>query len=126
MKIPHRRRIVWILALPAVVFAWYAIYRLPLPLHRATWDRLSETWDDSMHRRHRMADLMIYTGRLIGKERAEIIRLLGAPTDTDYMREYDRVYTLGRERGLIAIDSERLVLRLGGDGTVTEAPIARD
>jgi hypothetical protein len=42
------------------------------------------------------------------------VALLGEPPKTEYFKEFDLVYYLGPERGFMGIDSEWLVLKLGG------------
>ncbi len=73
-----------------------------------------------------MADRFIAQDTLIGKTRAEVIRLLGKPSDEGYFRSWDLVYWLGPERGYMSIDSEWLVLRIGSDDKVVECRIVRD
>ena len=73
-----------------------------------------------------MVDALVRTHRLNGMHRDEVIDLLGPPPDTDYFRDWDAVYWLGPERGLMRIDSEWLVLKFGPDDRVTEWAIVRD
>lgn len=49
---------------------------------------------------------------LSGKTRPEVIAMLGEPPKTDYFSVWELVYWLSRERGLISIDSEWLVVRV--------------
>ena len=76
--------------------------------------------------RLRMADDLVASGRLSGASRAEVERLLGPPDNTTYFSHWSMVYWLGPERGMMPVDSEWLVLRIGAQGTVTECRIARD
>ena len=62
----------------------------------------------------------------VGMTRAELVALLGEPDETDKFVDYDLVYWLGPERGLVGVDSEWLVFRLGDAGTATEARIVAD
>jgi hypothetical protein len=73
-----------------------------------------------------MADDIIQSRLLLGKGRGEVVALLGQPPKTVYFKEYDLVYYLGPERGFMSIDSEWLIIKLGKDGRVAEARIARD
>lgn len=73
-----------------------------------------------------MADDLIESGMLRGKTRTEIVALLGPPTDTSYIATWDMVYYLGPERGMIRIDSEWPVLKVGPDGHVQEIALLRD
>lgn len=91
-----------------------------------------EAWQANRHRpltgppRIDMIDDLLERHELVGRPRATVVALLGEPEETDYFREYDMVYWLGPERGLISIDSEWLVLRLSGDGRVTERRVVSD
>ena len=76
--------------------------------------------------RLRMADDLVDNKKLIGLTRQEVVARLGEPPKTEYFKEFDLVYNLGPERGFISIDSEWLVLKLGPDGRVNRATIARD
>ena len=75
--------------------------------------------------RLKMADDMIAHNRLMGKSLHEVIDWLGIPPQTEYFKDYDYVYLLGRERGFISIDSEWLVIKIKED-KVIEAKIMRD
>ena len=76
--------------------------------------------------RLRMADGLLWFGRLSGQPRTSVAELLGPPTPTVKWRDWDLVYWLGAERGFIGIDSEWLVIRFNGDGVVTDARIVHD
>ncbi len=62
----------------------------------------------------------------VGRSREDIVRELGQPRPTDYFREYDLVYWVGPERGVVAIDSEWLVLRFDTAGRVSEGKLVTD
>lgn len=73
-----------------------------------------------------MVDDLLRSNILRGKTRADVIALLGDPTQTDKWTDWDLVYWLGPERSYIAaIDSEWLVVRLADD-RVVEARLVRD
>jgi hypothetical protein len=95
-----------------------------LPFDRTVWNAEAEGIDD--FRRHRMADWLLKQRRLVGMSRAEIVSMLGDPTETSHFREYDLVYVLGNERGWMSIDSEWLLMRLDDSGRVSMAEIGRD
>jgi hypothetical protein len=76
--------------------------------------------------RHRIADWLVLSDRLIGHSREDIVTLLGEPPPTEYFKEWDMVYLLGAERSFISIDSEWLVLRLDDRRVVREARIVGD
>jgi hypothetical protein len=73
-----------------------------------------------------MVDDLLAKYQLRGMTRASVQQLLGPPDRTNYFLEWDMVYRLGPERGLVGGDSEWLVIRLGPDGRVSEFRIARD
>jgi hypothetical protein len=73
-----------------------------------------------------MVDALLAERSFHGLPRAEVVALLGEPGPTDYFREYDLVYWLGPERGLVSIDSEWLVFRLDGRGRVAEYRLVAD
>ena len=115
----------WVLG--AVVVAGYLLFaRVPFPLIESWWRAGEAQWNDPWHRRQRMADWLLVSHSLIGMSRAEVVKKLGDPPPTDYFRDWSLVYNLGAERGFISIDSEWLVVRIGGDGRVVAARIVRD
>ena len=73
-----------------------------------------------------MVDDLLERGLLAGATRDSVARLLGHADQTEYFNDWDRVYWLGPERGLIRIDSEWLVIKFGADGRVSEARLVRD
>jgi hypothetical protein len=88
-------------------------------------------WKESLSERgsrsrQKMVDDLLASRQLLGLKRTEVTALLGTPPPTDYFREYDFVYWLGPERGLIGIDSEWLVVKIGGDERVVEAKLVHD
>jgi hypothetical protein len=103
----------------------YAAFFGPLPFVRSWWQ--ADDWLDPLHKRHRIADGLLLTGALVGKSRAEIVAMLGQPTETNpFSAEWSLVYMLGSERGLFAIDSEWLAMRLDVTDSVTQAAIIAD
>lgn len=77
--------------------------------------------------RLRMVDNLLKTHPLVGLSRAEVEKLLGPADQTTYFHEFDMVYMLGLERGMmIAIDSEWLIIKLDSSGRVSRAVLARD
>jgi hypothetical protein len=89
------------------------------------WQR-NEARNSSWPARLRMVDDLLKRRALDGLTPEGVVRLLGPRDDTDYFREWDMVYYLGPERGLISIDSEWLVVRFGPDGRVSDYRIVRD
>lgn len=76
--------------------------------------------------RLRMVDDLVAHHPLRGLTRDSVAGLLGEKDSTSSWKEWDVVYWLGPERGLIRIDSEWLVLRYGADNRVTDWRIVRD
>lgn len=73
-----------------------------------------------------MIEWLVRGGQLDALTRAQVIELLGSPDGGAYFRDWDFVYWLGPERGLVGLDSEWLVLRIGSDGRVAEYRVVRD
>ena len=70
-----------------------------------------------------MVDDLLERHQLEGMSRAEVIRLIGPPDTSDLFPEFDLVYWLGPERGLIGIDSEFLVVKLDTAKRVTSVEL---
>lgn len=116
------RRLAAAAAAVAIVFgvAFYA----PVPFVPELWNvSLDGT---TLRTRYRIADRLVSSGRLIGMTRAQVIELLGPPTDTDKFRDHTLVYVLGPERGFISIDYEWLLVDTGTDGKVRSAAVTSD
>ena len=75
--------------------------------------------------RVRMVDDLLKKYNLIGMPKDKINNLLGTPLKTGYFSNYDYVYWLGPERGIVAIDSEFLVIKFENE-KVIEARIVGD
>jgi hypothetical protein len=73
-----------------------------------------------------MVEWLVRSGRLDGLTRPQVLALLGPPDDSGYFTDWDLVYWLGPERGLLSIDSEWLVIRVRTDGRVSDYRIVRD
>jgi len=101
--------------------AWGLHYLPVLPFSSARW----KAAPDDRTRVH-MVDALLWTHRLKGMRRAEVIALLGQDPQSGYFADWDLVYYLGPERGLFAIDSEWLVLRFDKDGRVSEWKVVTD
>ena len=101
----------------------HAFYRRPFDPVR--WKR-AEGARTNWPLRLRMVDDIIGNRLLDGLTRDSVERLLGPRDRTDYFADWDLVYWLGPERGMIRIDSEWLVVRFGTDGRVREYRIVRD
>ncbi|MCC7053192.1 MAG: hypothetical protein IT355_07970 [Gemmatimonadaceae bacterium] len=73
-----------------------------------------------------MVDDLLARRLLDGVGADSVVALLGPRRETIFSREWDYVYWLGPERGLIRIDSEWLGVRLGPNGRVSGVQILRD
>jgi len=93
------------------------------PFDSVAWKRAEESINDPI--RIWMVTDLLKRYSLQGMSRKQIDDLLGVPHPTSYFREYDYVYWLGPERGVISIDSEWLGIKFEND-VVTEARILRD
>ena len=72
-----------------------------------------------------MVDDLLKKHELIGMSKNQINELLGIPEPTGYFSDFDYVYWLGSERGLIPMDSEWLGVKFKND-IVIESMILRD
>jgi hypothetical protein len=106
---------------------------LPLPLDRCKDRKFdSVAWRDSTRAFSRdavrgcMVDQLLRRIGVVGLQRDSVFGMLGPGDRTNYFKEYDAVYWLGPERGLMSIDSEWLVLRIGWDGRVLDAKVVTD
>lgn len=70
-----------------------------------------------------MIDDLLERHELRGMLRKDVIALIGDPQPSDLFPEYDMVYWLGPERGLVGIDSEFLVMKLDKSGRVTSVEL---
>jgi hypothetical protein len=116
----------WPMLLLGLPLLLYLALSAPLPFLRVLWDGSEADPGDFFAARQRMADGLLLTGRLDGRTAKEVEELLGPARNTGYFKDFDLVYKLGDERGAFSIDSEWLVIRLGPDGRVAEARLARD
>ena len=71
-----------------------------------------------------MVDDLLDRNELRGMTRAQVIALIGAPDSNRDLPEYDLVYWLGPQRGLIGTDSEYLVMKLDKTDRVTSVELA--
>jgi hypothetical protein len=111
------------LALLLIGYGFGAGYLPIRPFDAALWRQVN-TADNPV--RLNMVEWLVRSGRLDGLTRSQVLELLGQPDGGPYFREWDLVYWLGPERGLMGIDSEWLVLRIGSDGRVAEYRVVRD
>jgi hypothetical protein len=99
--------------------------RGPTPFDQVTWCLGESPFLSKDAPRLRMADGLVGSRSLLGKNAQDVKSLLGPPTKTDKFKNFDLVYWLGPERGWLGVDSEWLLIRFG-NGKVVEANIVRD
>jgi len=113
--------VVYVFAQPAVAEMWYE-----RPFDIAGW-RENERAVPMWPARLRMVDDLLSKHELVGLTTDSVERVLGPRERTTALfDDWDYVYRLGPERGLVRIDSEWLVLRVGADGRISERRIVRD
>ena len=70
-----------------------------------------------------MVDDLLDQHELRGMTRAQVVAIIGDPDSVSDLAEYDMVYWLGPERGLIGTDSEYLVMKLDKTMHVTSVEL---
>ncbi len=89
----------------------------------------SQKWKENLtsssNLKQHMVDDLTAHHTLVGMPQKQIDQLLGKPPQTNYFKEFDYVYRLGPERGLIGIDSEWLGIRFE-DSIVVEVKLLTD
>src|SRR4051812_37435725 len=70
-----------------------------------------------------MVDDLLDQHELRGMTRVQVVSLIGEPDTVRDLPEYDLVYWLGPERGLIGTDSEYLVMKLDKTMHVTSVEL---
>lgn len=93
------------------------------PFDSDRWKRVERVDDQA---RIHMIEHLMWSGKLDGLSRSELVALLGAPSKAGYFRDRDYVYWLGNERSLFSIDSEWLVLDVDASGRVSHYEVVRD
>lgn len=93
------------------------------PFDSDRWKRVERVDDQA---RIQMIEHLMWSKKLDGLSRSELVALLGPPSDAGYFRDRDYVYRLGDERGLFSIDSEWLVVDVDAGGRVSQYEIVRD
>ncbi|MGY0693388.1 hypothetical protein ACW2QC_11430 [Virgibacillus sp. FSP13] len=83
----------------------------------------TEKWVNKFNERVYMTDNLLNNFKLQGLTKAEVYKLLGSP---DNKSKSKLIYYLGRERGLIRIDSEQLMIKLNEKGIVTNYRVTTD
>lgn len=89
------------------------------------WADQAAVYASPFPRRQMVADLR-RTHLKAGATRAEVIALLGVPTETDKFADHDLVYWLGPEEDTISVDSEWLLVDLDTAGRVKTVAVAAD
>ncbi|MBA4763651.1 hypothetical protein [Sphingomonas sp.] len=93
------------------------------PFDSDRWKRVERVDDQA---RIHMIEHLMWSGKLDGLSRSELVALLGAPLKAGYFRDRDYVYWLGNERSLFSIDSEWLVVDVDASGRVSHYEVVRD
>jgi hypothetical protein len=70
-----------------------------------------------------MVDDLLDRNELRGMTREQVVGLIGPPDTVRDLTDYDMVYWLGPERGLIGTDSEYLVMKLDKAKHVTSVEL---
>lgn len=112
-----------VVAVAVALVVWQA--RAGTQFTRAGWQDTALAYGPP-YIRQQMLDDLLDEHRLAGRSRADVVRLLGEPLRTGYFRDWDLVYWLGPERGLMSVDSEWLVLRLDQEDRVMEYRVVTD
>jgi len=102
------------------ITAVFALYRYERTFSSNRWQSANLMTQTRVH----MAPDLLGSRQLIGKSRAEVIKLLGPTTETDKFRDWDMVYVLGPQEGYI--DDQWLVLKLDESGRVTKQELVYD
>lgn len=110
-------------AILLTVGAWYRYSHPSFSARR--WQASSAGGWISFPRRS-MADELIERKLLNGITEDSLVAMLGPRLATPYLKEWDYVYPVGPERGIIRIDSELLVIRLGTDRRVLQYQLITD
>lgn len=101
-------------------------WRNEIAFGSVTWRANPRSANPMWPTRLRMVDDLMARRLLDGVSLDSVTALLGTPDSTAYFSDWSMVYYLGPERGLVSIDSEWLVIRLGPEGMVREYRLARD
>lgn len=116
-------RVIVLLASVAVILVLAMIWLRGEPFDRDRWRAAA---NDNEVRRIKMAEDLLRRHELIGRNKDEIVWLLGEPTESDKFQNLcDDLYHLGPRRGLFPIDSEWLCLAFEED-RVSRAEIMSD
>ena len=107
------------------IAGYWIVFRCPLPFVSSWWNVDAEQ-GTALQTRYRVADGLASSGRLNGMTEAEVIALLGAPTETDKFKDHRLIYVLGPERGFISIDYEWLAVDFDSTGKVSNVTVVSD
>jgi hypothetical protein len=128
LAIPRKhgsRAILIIGGLVLTAAAYWVAFRCPLPFVASWWNVDAER-GTMLQTRYRIADRLTSSNRLNGMTQAEVVALLGAPTDTDKFKDHRLIYVLGPERGFIRIDYKWLAIDFDSAGKVSNVAVVSD
>ena len=128
LALPRKRSSKALLIVGGLILAaacYWVVFRCPLPFVASWWNVDAER-GTALQTRYRVADRLASSERLKGMTRAEVVALLGVPTETDKFRDRGLIYVLGPERGFIRIDYEWLAIDFDSDSKVSNVAVVRD
>jgi hypothetical protein len=122
--------VVLLAAIAALLLSLYILLspkdRLPaIAFESAAWKSKHSTRLEGQLR-IQMVDDLLNNYPLTGKDRTEVVNILGEPDENRWFMGWDMVYWLGPERHPISIDSEWLVLRIDEEQRVIETKVVTD
>lgn len=106
-----------------IAFAFMTGHLPVRPFDSTRWKTVSRADDQT---RVHMIEHLIWSGKLDGLSRSDVIDLLGPASDSGYFRDRDLVYHLGNQRSLLSLDSEWLVIDLDPRGRVARYEVVSD
>jgi len=83
-------------------------------------------WYEAPYPRRQMVDDVRARLLVPSMSRADVIAVLGSPTDTPYFADHDLVYWIGPEEGFSAVDSQWFVFHFNDRGKFESSEIMTD
>ena len=94
------------------------------PFDPVRWRKASLYGEDET-RKHMLPSLL-ENHKLVGMKKAEVLELLGPPSDLRYRRSADFCYWIGPEDGFIKVDSCWLLIWVDDQGVVDRIAVVED